>query len=191
MIQKELATWTPKAISYSSEKLRLGNWHAVGKEGQIVGNTELRFYAPALREASPQTFWLGIRVKCPAGTHLEVNYRGPLENYRNDSFWKRRSACLDTGLTFADDSGHKCYWTPLHSAQFAGDEGDLRITLTGKKEASLLAEILIWSPSMMEASVSPANTMVLPDGIDPAQSLVAVPYDDVGNPGPPILLLKP
>lgn len=188
-LQRELAVWRPDMIEYRQQKLRLANWSALNGKGTIGGNGELRFYAPGLVDAAPRTVWLGLRVTCPKETSIELNYRSWLENYRFDSRWERRTAALNSGITSTLPDQSVCYWVPLYDAQLAGLEGDLLLKLKGKKQAVAVHEVILWTPDMKEQSVTPAAAMPLPAAIDAARPLVAVPYDAIGNPGTPLLLV--
>lgn len=188
LVQGELARWTPEDSAYKGQKLRLGNWSALDRDGAIQYGEELRFYAPGLTARTDSPRWVGIRWSAPEGTAPAVRYRSVHENYRTDSRWERRALNLGSGVTLPGPAGSVWSWVPAWGDRFCGEEGDLQITLSGKKEKSRIHEIVVWSPDMAGETAAPADTVSLPPRIDPAKPFVAVPYDAAGNAGIPLLL---
>lgn len=188
LVQEELARWTPGDLVYTGQKLRLGNW-STPATGAISGKQELRFYAPGVTGRTATTRWAGIRYTAPEGTRPEINYRAVEENYRTDSRWERRSLSLGSGVTLPMADGSVMSWVPAWGDRFCGEEGDLLIRLSGKKEKTVIHEVILWSPEMTGKTAIPAKTVPLAEAADPAKPFVAVAYDKTGNPGIPHLLI--
>ncbi len=188
LVQNELAVWQPEMYVYHpDQKLRLGNWSHLERNGELSGNRELRFYAPGLVATTPQIIWIGIKAFIPEGTQMTVNYRGPHEYFRIDSRWELRQVQLDKGFSWSLPDKSKYYWLPLYSAGFTGAEGDLLIRLGGKKEPIYLREIVLWAPWLKGADYKPESSLEL-KGVDITRPLVVVGYDKAGNAGQPLLI---
>ena len=191
IIQDSLLCWRPSAPPFGG--IRLGNPTADDGECTLTAKTQLRFYVPDGVRDGPGTAWLGVRASCPAGTSVQVQYRSVMENYRVDSRWERRHVTVTSGARIVLEDGSHMYWNPLHGVRFTGYEGDLLVSLGGKKEASVLREMVLWLPDMEGAAeaVSWARESVrLPPEIRPSASMVVVAYDATGNAGLPRLFCE-
>jgi len=190
VLQSELPHWSWDDIVYQGQTLRLGNWSAVKPGGVISGSDELRFYVTALTSSQPATWWLGINYAAGADSKVVINYRSDMENFRRDSKWERKGVELSTGITTRLADATLFTWVPLYDATFSGDEGDLLITLGGKKTESKVKELILYHPKLAVKRLPAADLVALPKEVKADKPLVTVPFDALGNPGIPFLLIN-
>jgi hypothetical protein len=191
--QGSLLTWQPDVPRGG---VRLSNPSALGDDGVLRDNEELRFYLdPAVGRAmqGKGVWWLAVEVAPGAEGSLRIEYRSAeMETYRTDSRWERRYASPGDCPRLKLPDGAPVYWVPLHDARPVGVEGDFTVKLSRRKGPTVLRRLALWSSLRAdgERSVSWQTTATsLPEGIDPARPYVVAPYDEVGNPGLPRLVI--
>ena len=79
---------------------------------------------------------------------------------------------------------------PLWQSDFAGNEGDLTISIKGGKSDAEMAirEVIVWSPELGDFACAPAPSVAIPASIDRSRSSIVAAYDKAGNPGIPVLI---
>ena len=189
--QAGLATWTPGVRSYKGEKMRLANVSM--SSGVLKGRAELMFYLPGMtgRTATPR--WIVLRYSPVGEARPYVSYRRPEQRYRIDSRWEGDNGinAFGRGIHLPDASdGSKWLMAPLWQSDFAGNEGDLTISIKGGKSDAEMAirEVIVWSPELGDFACAPAASVAVPTSIDRNRSYIVAAYDKAGNPGLPVLI---
>lgn len=189
--QKSLMKWETEDGPWGS--LRLANG-SVGTPGRLVSNQEFRYYAARAPEGNNgegvklRTLFLAVRARVAPGNDLKVLWRSWPEVARVDSVWKPRQLNLGRAARISMGGGAKIFWARLEHTAFSGSEGDLTLSLTGKKEESWVDGVYLCDPGRVDGSVlistPKGNTEILP-GISLEEFFVAWGADALGNPGLP------
>lgn len=190
-IQSNLASWSKDQGALGS--LRLAN-SGMDRPGTVVSNQELRFYlAKGSERATPtsvslRTLHLAVLATVPDGTALKFLHRAWPEIVRIDSTWNPRMAVSTKVARIPLDDGRRLFWVRLEHAAMAGSEGDLTLSLTGKREECRVESVWLCDPDRIDTRLAVAGTATrvnLPDGIRTDTLFVMAPRDRYLNAGPP------